>query len=211
LIADSQIDNALAKSVEELLRWKRSEENRQARLKEDHDLIREKLRQMPKTLRTEFDSVHDQSDHIQNRLDSLRSWIDTVVGAAKEDLEADHRKAHRKLRELSTQLTEEVEGPLQELLALRQDDQQGNPWGTVAGLLAVQFVTRTASEEQIASLMDHAVQVLAENSSPDGTHSGGGASSAETAQLESPEPSTPQSAEENQQRGKEIKSWENSR
>ena len=53
--------------------------------------------------------------------------------------------------------------------------------------------------EQIASLMDHAVQVLAENSSPDGTHSGGGASSAETAQLESPEPSTPQSAEENQQ------------
>ena len=32
-IANSQIDDALAKSVGELLRWKHSEENRQARLK----------------------------------------------------------------------------------------------------------------------------------------------------------------------------------
>ncbi|MCS3857815.1 hypothetical protein GGP89_001189 [Salinibacter ruber] len=160
----AHLDDTLTKALEELLRWKRIEEKRQARLEEDHNEVRETLYQVRKQLRKESEALFAHFDHLHNGIDNLRKWVDTVADTTVEDLKADREEA---FRELSDELTEKIEEPLQTLLALHQDDSVENVWPTTGGLAAVLLATRLIDERQIATLIDSAGRVLAENLAPE--------------------------------------------
>ncbi|MCS3663468.1 chromosome segregation ATPase [Salinibacter ruber] len=162
----AQLDDTLTKALEELLRWKRIEEKRQARLEEDHNEVRETLSQVRKQLREESEALYDHFDHLYNGIDNLRKWVDTVADTTVEDLKADREKA---FRELSDELTEKIEEPLQQLLALHRDHSEENVWPTTGGLAAVLLATQLIDERQIATLIDSAGQVLAETLAPEET------------------------------------------
>ncbi|CBH23643.1 Conserved hypothetical protein [Salinibacter ruber M8] len=159
----AQLDDTLMKTLEELLRWKRIEEKRQARLEEDHNEVREMLYQVRKQLREQSEALFDHFDHLRNGIDNLRKWVDTVADTTVEDSKADREKA---FRELSDELTEKIEEPLQQLLALHRDHSEENVWATTGGLAAALLATRLIDERQIATLIDSAGQVLAENLAP---------------------------------------------
>jgi myosin heavy subunit len=161
----AQLDDTLMESLAELLRWKRTEEKRQARLKEDHDSLREELLQMPKDLRDEMETVHDRFDRLHDRIDNLRDWVDTVATSTEKSLISDRKLA---TQELSTQLTTEIGDLHETLLALHQNDQSGSELRTFAGLLVAQLLTRITNEQQIATLIDNAVQMLTTNFPPEG-------------------------------------------
>jgi hypothetical protein len=161
----AQLDDTLMESLAELLRWKRAEGKRQARLEEDHNRLHEKLRQLPEAVREEMETVHDRFDHLHDRIDNLRDWVDTVVTSTEKSLISDQRRA---TRELSTQLTTEIGDLHDTLLALHQNDQSGSELRTFAGLLVVQLLTRITNEQQIATLIDNAVQMLTTNFPPEG-------------------------------------------
>lgn len=163
----AQLDDTLMKFLKELLRWKRIEEKRQARLEEDHNEVRETLYQRRRERREESDALSNQFDHLHRRIDSLREWIDTVVDTTAEDLKADREEA---FRELFDKLTEKIEEPLQQLLALHRDNSEENVWATTGGLAAGLLATRLIDERQIATLIDSAGHVLAENLAPEETH-----------------------------------------
>ncbi|MCS3632473.1 protein subunit release factor A [Salinibacter ruber] len=162
----AQLHDTLMKFLKELLRWKRIEEKRQARLEEDYKGLRETLRQGRRERREESNALSNQFDHLHNRIDSLRKWVDTVADTTVEDLKADREKA---FRELSDELTEKIEEPLQQLLAFHRDNSEENVWATTGGLAAALLATRLIDERQIATLIDSAGQVLAENLAPEET------------------------------------------
>ncbi len=162
----AQLDDTLMKFLKELLRWKRIEEKRQARLEEDHNEVRETLYQVRKQLREESEELFDHFDHLHNGIDNLRKWVDTVADTTVADLKADREEA---FRELSDELTEKIEEPLQQLLALHRDNSEENVWATTGGLAAVLLATRLIDERQIATLIDSAGQMLAENLAPEET------------------------------------------
>jgi len=161
----AQLDDTLRKSLAELLRWKRAEGKRQARLEEDHDYLHEKLGQLPEAVREQMETVHDRFDHLHDRIENLRDWVDTVATSTEKSLISDRKLA---TQELSTQLTTEIGNLHDTLLALHQNDQSGSESSTFAGLLVVQLLTRITNEQQIATLIDNAVQMLKTNFPPEG-------------------------------------------
>jgi hypothetical protein len=102
-----------------------------------HKWLNDQFLQLGKSRRENAEIVDKQFEHLDDRISGLREWVEIVVDGAQEDLERSREQA---LRELSTELQEEIREPILDVLT--GDDEGENLWANGIGFAVVLAVTK---------------------------------------------------------------------
>ena len=102
-----------------------------------HKWLNDQFLQLGKSRRENAEIVDKQFEHLDDRISGLREWVEIVVDGAQEDLERSREQA---LRELSTELQEEIREPILDVLT--GDDGSENLWANGISFAVVLAVTK---------------------------------------------------------------------